>query len=141
MESSGQGRPLAVLAFLATTGTRPLPLDTNSNSASSRFLPFYAKLFAIHFPEFFEEHIMLFRRVFVSSCFCQDLEVLIMASSSGLNNTGDDDQDKDFRATKGKEEVFKDMSEDNGEEVEEDQRQYPYATIAKIGVSKNPSVF
>ena len=68
-----------------------------------------------------------------------------MASSSSLNNTGDDDQDKDFRATKGKEEVFEDMSEDmskdDGEEVEEDQCQYPYVTITKIGVSKNPSIF
>ena len=58
-----------------------------------------------------------------------------MASSSGLNNTGEADQDKDFRAAKGEEEVFEDMSEDDEEEVEEYQRQYPYATIAKIGVS------
>ena len=64
-----------------------------------------------------------------------------MASSSGLNNTGGDDQDKDFRGTKGKNEVFKDMSDDDEEEFEEDQRQYPYATIARIGVTKNPSIF
>ena len=64
-----------------------------------------------------------------------------MASSSGLNNTGGDDQDKDFRATKGKDEVFEDMSDDDGEEFQEDQRQYPYATIERIGVTKNPSVF
>ena len=63
-----------------------------------------------------------------------------MASSSGCNNAGDDDQDKDFRVAKGKEEVFEDMSEDDGEEVEEDQCQYPYATIAQIGVSNNPFV-
>ena len=64
-----------------------------------------------------------------------------MASSSGLNNTGGDDQDKDFRAIEGKDEVFEDMSDDDGEEFQEDQRQYPYATIERIGVTKNPSVF
>ena len=64
-----------------------------------------------------------------------------MASSSGLDNTGGDDQDKDFQGIEGTEEVFKDMPNDDGEEFGEDQRQYPYATIARIGVTKNPSVF
>ena len=64
-----------------------------------------------------------------------------MTSSSGFNNTDNDDQDKNIRAAKGKEEVFEDMSGDDGEEIEKDQRQYTYATIAKIGVSKEPSVF
>ena len=69
------------------------------------------------------------------------ISVRIMASSSGLNNTGGEDQDKDFRGTEGKDEAFKDMSDDDGEEFEEDQHQYPYATIARIGVMKNPSIF
>ena len=42
---------------------------------------------------------------------------------------------------KEREEVFEDVPHDDGEEFEEDQRQYPYATVARIGVTKNPSVF
>ena len=64
-----------------------------------------------------------------------------MASSSGLDNTGGDDQGMDFQGTEGTEEVFKNVHHDDGEEFEEDQCQYPYATIARIGVTKNPSVF
>ena len=64
-----------------------------------------------------------------------------MASSSGLDNTGNDDQGMDFQGTEGTEEVFEDVPHDDGEEFEEDQRQYPYATVARIGVTKNPSVF
>ena len=50
-----------------------------------------------------------------------------MASASNVNNTGGDDQDKN-------------MSDRDGEEFEEDQRQYPYTTIARIEVTKNPPV-
>ena len=63
-----------------------------------------------------------------------------MASSSGLDNTGNDDQGMDFQGTKGTEEVFEDVPHDDGEEFEEDQCQYPYTTVARIGVTKNPSV-
>ena len=62
-----------------------------------------------------------------------------MTSPSGFNDEGAEDQDKNIGAAGEKEEVFMDMSVDDGEE-EDDQRQYPYATIAKIGVSANPSV-
>ena len=37
--------------------------------------------------------------------------------------------------------MFKDTSDDDGEKFEEDQRQYPYAIVARIGVTKNPSIF
>ena len=61
-----------------------------------------------------------------------------MASSSNADNTGNNDQGMDFKGT---EEVFESEPHDDGEEFEEDQRQYPYATVARIGVTKNPSVF
>ena len=61
-----------------------------------------------------------------------------MASSSNPDNTGSDDQGMDFKGT---EEVFESEPHDDGEEFEEDQCQYPYATVARIGVTKNPSVF
>ena len=48
------------------------------------------------------------------------IRVVSPESSSGLNNTGEDDQDKDFRAAKGEEEVFENMSEDDGEAAEEE---------------------
>ena len=64
-----------------------------------------------------------------------------MAFSSNPDNTGNDDQGMDFKGTEGTEEVFESEPHDEGEEFEEDQRQYPYATVARIGVTKNPSVF
>ena len=45
-----------------------------------------------------------------------------MASSSGLDNTGGDDQGMDFQGTEGTEEVFEDVPHDDGEEFEEDLR-------------------
>ena len=85
-EPRGQGRPLAVVAFQAAAGTRPWPLDTASDSASSRFLPFYAKLFAIYFPKFFEERILCFRRVFFElfhpDCSSPTLAIMSFPSTS-----------------------------------------------------------
>ena len=39
------------------------------------------------------------------------------------------------------EEVFENVPHDDGEEFEEHQHQYPYATVVRIGVTKNPSIF
>ena len=71
-----QRRPATAAPPPAAPGTRRWSLGTVSDSASSRFRHFIAKLPTIYFPEFFKECILWFRRVFVSGCFCQDLEVL-----------------------------------------------------------------
>ena len=56
-------------------------------------------------------------------------------SSSGFNHDGDDDQEKDAKI---REEEVKERPEAAEKEIEDDPREYPMATIARIDVVPNP---
>ena len=58
-----------------------------------------------------------------------------MMFPSRAAHDGDDDQEKERRSTKDKEETLEEMLDDRDEEIEDDPRQYPYATIARIDVT------
>ena len=76
MDSRVQVRPSAAALPQSVVGTRPWPLETASDSALSRRIPFIVKILTINFPEFFEERILCFSSCFVSGYFCQDPEAL-----------------------------------------------------------------
>ena len=61
-----------------------------------------------------------------------------MMSSYHTAHDDNDDQEKDQRSANDKEETLEEMLDDGEEEIEDDPRQYPYATIARIDVTPNP---
>ena len=59
-------------------------------------------------------------------------------SSHHAAHDGNGDQEEDQGSAIGKEETLEEMLDEGEEEIEDDPRQYPYATIARIDVTPNP---